>query len=464
MSGSFLDGFFVGGRYNTKTKKEKLETRIKDSVLNLVIERDQSFLHTARKNNTSIIVNNRGGGIQQFIHDSREFISFPSEFEDKLAGMTEQDAENYLDDVIKMVTAKSTCNIEDWEESQMEGFQQDKVNRYTDITGKELNIKEQLLEYRESKSEEETKKDVDEGEATESGGGTQMSSGGMKTEEESSVGHAEVEVAMNTNKVAEYQFQDTDLALDSKLPEEVKKTKFYYDGEDDDGYGRQRMSEIEEHHCKELANQILKSFKGRVSKLRTSVPSKKLVAKSLVLDNSEKIYQNKKGDNGKDLNVNLIIDMSGSMSGEPVKNATMMIYIFNEIAHAGKLKGCVIWSETGSRCKVPFPMPREFVKNMLSTGGGEGLGKNLKHYLPELKEVDQNICMTDGQLTDDPILTSLYEKEKVKMMGVYVNKDAKDLLEYTGSLSRWFTTSLVRRDISELCQKLVQIGLRKKGK
>ena len=102
-----------------------------------IIERDQSFLHTARKNNTSIIVNNRGGGIQQFVHDGREFISFPSEFEDKLASMTEQDAENYLDDVIKMVTAKQEDSIEDFNESEMNRLQEVKSNRYTDITGKE---------------------------------------------------------------------------------------------------------------------------------------------------------------------------------------------------------------------------------------------------------------------------------------------------------------------------------------
>ena len=53
-----LDGFFNGSRWkDNRTDKQKLEQRIKDSVLNLIIDRDQSFLKTARQNNTSIIVN-----------------------------------------------------------------------------------------------------------------------------------------------------------------------------------------------------------------------------------------------------------------------------------------------------------------------------------------------------------------------------------------------------------------------
>ena len=133
--------------------------------------------------------------------------------------------------------------------------------------------------------------------------------------------------------------------------------------------------------------------------------------------------------------------MSGSMTGKPVENAV----------------------ESNNRAKSTFPMPRDFIKRMLSTGGREGLGLNLKHYIKELREADENICMTDGQLCDDAILKSFYEKEKIRITGVYVNKDAKDLTEYTGSLNRWFTRSLVRRNMEELTEKLIQLGLRKKG-
>jgi len=70
--------------------------------------------------------------------------------------------------------------------------------------------------------------------------------------------------------------------------------------------------------------------------------------------------------------------------------------------------------------------------------------------------------MTDGQLTGDPIFKSMYANEEIDIIGVYVNKNAKDLTEYTGSLERWFTRSLVRHTTEELCEKLIQFSLRKK--
>jgi hypothetical protein len=450
MNGSLLDGFFTGSKYSTKTYKQKLEARIKDSVLNLVIERDQSFLHTARKNNTSIIVNNREGGIQEFTHNGRDYISFPSSFEEKLSEMEYSEAEEYLDKVIKMVVTKTDIDFE----KDVVGKQAEKINQYEEITGKDLKLDEQLLEYRISNDENSNKDDANDGEYEDDNGGaipTRLTAKGM------SDSNRDKDESISEMK-NEYSFQDTDLSMNDSTMKEFSENYFW---NTDNSYG---ITEKEEHHLQELANQIVKSFKGRVSKLKTIVPSKKLVSKSLILDNTEKIYQNKKGNNGKHLNVNLIIDMSGSMEGTPVLNATRMIYIFNEIARKGKLNGCVIWSEKNHRYKVNFPMPRDAVKRMTYTGATEGLGKNLKYYKDELKSVDANICMTDGQLNDDPILKSMYAKEKIDIIGVYVNEDAEDLTEYTGSLDRWFTKSLVRRDINELCQKLIQIGLRRKGK
>ena len=63
MINSFID--FSKWKTN-KTKKQLLEDRIRNSVLNLIIERDQSFLRTARARKTNIIVNNREGGLQEF--------------------------------------------------------------------------------------------------------------------------------------------------------------------------------------------------------------------------------------------------------------------------------------------------------------------------------------------------------------------------------------------------------------
>ena len=452
-----LDGFFGNKWAIQKTDKQKLETRIKDSVLNLVIDRDQSFLKTARKNKTSIIVNNRDGGIQEFEHNNRRFISFPSSMESEFEGLNEIEAEEKMDSLIKLATTPTDYYSEPENFNRLSDADKSYINRtgttsgfeveYDTATGK---ISNDPFEYRAVKSEKENKDDADEGENGNSGSGD-LSSKGMDS---SSAGHSNTVFTQGDKYEREYEFQETDLDVGGNLPKDVKDNTFFSNSK--------RINSSREEKLKALANQIVKSFKGRISKQKTMIPSKRLVSKALVRDDIEKIYSNKRGDNSKHLKINLIIDMSGSMSGTPVRNALEMIYIFNEIASKGYLEGSVIWSETSSRCKANFPMPREFVMKMGSTGGGEGLGENLEHYKKELKEADTNICMTDGQLTNDPILKSMYEKEKIDIIGVYVNKDAEDLTSYTGSLDRWFTRSLVRHTTEELCEKLIQFSLRKK--
>ena len=409
-------------------------------------------------------MNNRDGGIQQFQHDGRRFVSFPSSMEAEFADLDEFEAEEKMDSLLKLSTVPQDFS---YEENEMGNMLVETENKYRNITGSESgfhiehdedgNIINNPFQYRVTKSsEDEDKKNEEDAEEGENGseGSCQISQKGMEDSSENRDADVKMEGSF---KEREYSFQDTDLDIGSSVPEEAKDNKFYGSGYDD-----YHMDNHREEKLKSLANQIVKSFKGRVSKQKTMIPSKRLVSKALVRDDIEKMYSNKKGDRGKHLNINLIIDMSGSMSGEPVMNAIEMIYIFNEIASKGYLSGSVIWSETRNRCKVTFPMPRELIKNMARTGGGEGLGENLKHYKTELKEADTNICMTDGQLTNDPILKEMYAREKIDIIGVYVNKYARDLTEYTGSLDRWFTRSLVRHTTEELCEKLIQFSLRKK--
>lgn len=442
-----LDGFWTGSKYDdTRTKKQKLEQRIRSSVLNMIIDRNQSFLKTARKHNTYMIVNNRDGLVEKFTHNDINYISIPTSLEDKFDCLNEYEAEMLCDEYVKAIST-DTLEID----NEVVNYE---YNKYTGDNIAEQVMKEPLFTKRttEQPNEEETQ-DVEDGKGRCSTRGISESS-----EDDAPQGNQEAQMLMTQeNNDVEIDFQDTELNPDCKLPKDVGKTGFY-------STTYKVFNDKREPKLKALANQVVKSFNGRISKLKTVIPSKRLNSKAMTIDSIEKIYQNKKGNNGKHLKVNLIIDMSGSMDGAPVRNAIEMVYIFNEIALAGKVTGCVIWSEDSSRCKVNFPMPREFVRNMSNTGGSEGLGRNLEIYKDELKKSDINICMTDGQLCDDPIMKSLYEKEGIDIIGVYVNSKAKDLTKFTNSLDRWFSRSVVRRSTEELCEKLISYGLRKKHK
>lgn len=456
-----LDGFFVGSRFrDDRTNKQKMEQRIKDSVLNLVLDRDISFLKTARKMNTNIIVNSRDGGIQEFNHNGRKYISFPAEMEKEFESLNPVDAEALMDSYIRLATVPDV-KLAGAEESQVNDIFEQRKQKYKDITGLDCGISDDhknIFQYRAVKKDEDGKEedtpdnkdDVEEG--TTENDSTEVSHKGM-TPKGGVEEYQKVELTGSTKK-RDYAFQDVDCNPDAPISSELEDNRFFGN--------KSKLSRNREEKLKALANQIVKAFKGRISKQKTTSVNKRLVSKTLSTDITEKIYVNRKGLNGKHLNINLIIDMSGSMSGTPVKNALEMIYIFNEVAHKGYLTGGVIWSESSSRCYANFPMPREFVKKMGRTGGGEGLAENMEHYFEKLKEADLNICMTDGDITDSPIKKAFYEKHKIKSIGVYVNKDAKDLTSYTGSLDRWFPKSLVRNTTEELCEKLIQLGLRGK--
>lgn len=152
--------------------------------------------------------------------------------------------------------------------------------------------------------------------------------------------------------------------------------------------------------------------------------------------------------------------MSGSMSGEPVKNMVEILLVFNRIAQQGFLTGTIFYSESSHRCKIELPTQDKVINEIYRTGGGEGLAYTIKHYMDVIKDSNIMFCITDGCITDTPIDKNLYSKYKFKTVGVYVNKDAKDLTKYSGSLNRWFDMSLVRRTTPELIDKLVALGLR----
>ena len=102
------------------------------------------------------------------------------------------------------------------------------------------------------------------------------------------------------------------------------------------------------------------------------------------------------------------------------------------------------------------------MKKLYKTNNAEGLQYSIKKYIDTLKTSTILFCITDGQICDEPIDRNMYDRYKFKTVGVYVNSNAKDIGEYTGSLDRWFDMSLVRRTVPELIDKLVMLGLKAK--
>ena len=206
------------------------------------------------------------------------------------------------------------------------------------------------------------------------------------------------------------------------------------------------------------AQRLLRAFKGHKGKTKKITPSKKISGKDMALDRDKVYYANKTG-NGKFINMNFLIDMSGSMGGSPVKNAVSLVYIFNILAKAGHLNMNVIYSQSNRAHKITLPVSPAEVLSLHRVGSAEGLARSVHEHVECLKNTNL-ICLTDGNICDEPIDKKFWSKHRIMSTGVYVNSQTKDLREFSGTLNKWSTTSLVRPTLDELIETLIRIGLK----
>lgn len=206
------------------------------------------------------------------------------------------------------------------------------------------------------------------------------------------------------------------------------------------------------------AQKLLKAFKGYGGKVKRLSPSKRTCAKSMAMDR-DKVYYKNKADEGKHIKLNFLIDMSGSMSGEPVKNAVSLVYIFNILAKEGYLDMTVLYSMTRYNYKLELPASPAQILSLNQTGSAEGLARTVHEHVETLQNTNL-VCLTDGNICDEGIDKAFWSKHRIISTGVYVNKSAKDLREYTGTLNKWFSKSVVRSNLDELIEYLIKTGLK----
>ena len=224
-------------------------------------------------------------------------------------------------------------------------------------------------------------------------------------------------------------------------------------------HAEESMFNAEElNELKKQANTLLKAFRGKKGRTKRLSPSKRISARDMSLD-KDKVYISKFTGEGKFIHMNFLIDCSGSMSGYPMRNAVAITYIFNQLAKAGHLKMTVLYSESSHNHKIVLPVEDSEILSLHLTGGSEGLTRTINEHVACIKNTNM-ICLTDGNLADEGIDKKFWDKNKMVTTGVYVNKKAKKLTEYTGSLNKWFNHSIVRADVKELIQALVRIGLK----
>ena len=146
--------------------------------------------------------------------------------------------------------------------------------------------------------------------------------------------------------------------------------------------------------------QLLKAFQGVGGQEKLVTPTKRMSSKDIASDR-DKCYIRKTGTKGKHIKMNLLIDMSGSMSGDPVKNAVRLVYLFNQLAKKEYVTMSVLYSTTSSNFKITLPISDAEVLSLSKVQSAEGLAKTIHAHADTIRGVN-TICITDGDIVDEP--------------------------------------------------------------
>lgn len=145
--------------------------------------------------------------------------------------------------------------------------------------------------------------------------------------------------------------------------------------------------------------QLLKAFKGTGDQIKLISPTKRMSSKDVATDR-DKCYIKKTGIKGKHIKLNFLIDMSGSMSGNPVKNAVRLVYLFNQLAKEGYVTMSVLYSTTNANYKLDLPASDSEILALCRTQSAEGLAKTIHAHADAIRGIN-TICLTDGDIVDE---------------------------------------------------------------
>lgn len=338
---------------------------------------------------------------------------------------------------------KDIDGIDLLDESEL--FETDDYDNITNI--EELPIQPQMVKSKKEEQEEEDRKNEEElSEDSDDGGMTEEAQALNEAINGDSDDLSEEKKAERMEYQADQEIEQTI----SEVERQERDTSFISN--------RSILSTDDIKALNKQAKRLLKAFRGTKGKTKKVTPSKKISAKDMAID-KDKVYYNNKIGTGKFINMNFLIDMSGSMGGDPVKNAVSLVYLFNILAKEGHLKMNVIYSSTRENYKLTLPASPAKILALSNVTSAEGLARSVHEHVEDLKNTNL-ICLTDGNICDEPIDKKFWSKHRIVSTGVYVNRNTKDLREYSGTLNKWFTTSLVRPTLDELIETLIRIGLK----
>lgn len=213
--------------------------------------------------------------------------------------------------------------------------------------------------------------------------------------------------------------------------------------------------ELNSSYANDMALRVRHSFRGKQAYKSTHKPSKRLNMRAMSGNKDLPMYSRKLNIVQSKVNVNLIIDCSGSMYYS-MKDATMIVSVFNKLVEKGVVNCNVILSSDDTEQYPVIKLPVEQKQVALiaepQSGHGEGLADCFKANIAYMKAAKYNFVITDGDIVDGPIDKAYYQSRGVFTIGLYSGEDS-----HCEDLTQWFDIGIKRNDLDSLFSSLVYV-------
>lgn len=206
-----------------------------------------------------------------------------------------------------------------------------------------------------------------------------------------------------------------------------------------------------------LTERMAQAFSVRRGHISTESPSRRLSARALA-SGSSKIYRIKTITRPNRANINLYVDLSGSMAGKPSEAARVIVAVFSELARRGCISGhLVLTVGEGGRGRVQtfkLPVSDSVVSGINGYGEFENFDGAFNLTRRIMREAKVNFCVTDGDICDGAVNKSALHREGIYTFGIYVNQEAGENEVVT--LLQWFDKAVARPTVEAAVDELVR--------
>ncbi len=210
---------------------------------------------------------------------------------------------------------------------------------------------------------------------------------------------------------------------------------------------------IDEQRVGVIVQHLRKLFQDRVRVEYSETPARRISARHCAAERPP--YRHRTIQGRARRRFELVVDLSGSMSGLHIDEGRILIAALSQLAREGKVEGHVILSVGDAQFhweRFRLPMSLQSIGKISAFGGAEGLEYALHSNLDVLRGADFVCVYTDGSITDRPIDKDWLHRRGIHTTGLYVGDE-----RYLSELQKYFDRSLIRDNIEALAGAMLTL-------